>query len=187
MLNGAAKSHWIERKTQGLSMAKTSTKTIHYQGNDVYLNVKIVLLETDEYLKPIELSSGTHNYEFSFRLPSSLPGSIKTKHSYISYSLEVALDASWNHDKEFKTKFSVIGYENLNYNPSLKLLCKNKVTKKFYCFPCESEPLVMTVTLPFTGFVPGQKIHVSINYDNKSNVKVQRTAIVLKKFIRTHR
>lgn len=183
ILYGAAVSQWNE--TENNSMLKL-TKNIPYEGKDVYLNTKTYLFGSENAIS-MELASGTHRYEFSCRLPSSLPASIKTKFGRISYNLEAFLDIPWNYDREFKLKFTVIRDSNLNNQPELKIPCKAEKSHQFWSFPFQFDPLVMTVSLLFTGFVPGQKIHVNINYSNKSSVVVRQTKILLRKIVRVQR
>lgn len=135
----------------------------------------------------IEVSSGTHRYDFACSLPIQLPASFEASHGHIRYNVEAVLDIPWRFDKESKVKFTLARLNNLNDFPDLKLACRSEEIKRFCCLFCESQPLMMTVTLPFSGFVPGQNIHVTINYNNKSDVEVNRTQISLKRIIRYNR
>jgi hypothetical protein len=55
------------------------------------------------------------------------------------------------------------------------------VEKRFCCLCCESGPLTMVLSLPVTGYVPGQDIPVTIEIDNASDVCVTNVRCRLKK------
>lgn len=135
----------------------------------------------------IEVASGTHRYDFACSLPSQLPASFEASHGHIRYTVEAVLDIPWRFDKETKVQFTLVRLNNLNEFPDLKLACRSEEIKRFCCSFCESQPLIMTVTLPFSGFIPGQNIHVNVNYNNTSDVQVDRTRISLNRIIRYNR
>jgi len=41
--------------------------------------------------------------------------------------------------------------------------------KHFCCWPCRSGPVLSTLTIPFGGYAPGQKIHFTLEIDNQSS------------------
>lgn len=53
--------------------------------------------------------------------------------------------------------------------------------KKYCCCCCKSGPMTMIVYIPYTGFVPGQFIPVTIELDNHSNVDVDSIKIKLER------
>lgn len=61
---------------------------------------------------------------------------------------------------------------------------KTEETRKSFCwflFCClGSSSFLMTVSIPYSGFVPGQKIPISIEINNLSHVDVKSTKITLK-------
>lgn len=132
----------------------------------------------------MEIPSGTHRYEFSVRMPSEVPASFEALNGHIRYNVEAVLDVPWDFDQEFKLPFNVFRVFDLNFHPELKIPCKSEEIKRFCCCFCQSEPLVMTVTVPQSGFVPGEKILVTVDYDNRSDIAIIRTRISLKRTIR---
>ena len=48
----------------------------------------------------------------------------------------------------------------------------------FWC--CKSGPINFCVSLPRTGFVPGEKIPINATIDNKSNFNINRTKAFIK-------
>lgn len=130
------------------------------------------------------MASGTYNYEFSCQLPARLPATFRASHGSITYDVEAVLDIPWAFDKQFKLEFTVVRHDDLNNQPGLRIPIKSEEIRRSCCLFWETEPLIMTVTLPCSGFALGQAIPVSIDLVNKSNVDVNRVEIVLKRIIR---
>lgn len=155
---------------------------IYFSGREIYFSTKTYLVGTDDS-SIVKLPPGNHRYNFSCHLPFLLPESFEASHGFIRYELDVVLSIPWKIDKKFKRQFTVVRHDDLNHNPQLKLPCHSEEIKHFWCGFCLSEPLIMTVTMPFSGYAPGQTIHVTVNYFNKSTVDVSRTKILLKRII----
>ena len=186
---GAAKCHWTEteQRTQGTGKnRRTVNHTIHYTGKDVYLN-SVNYLFGHAGADAVELPSGTHRYNLIFQVPVLVPASFEAKHGSIRYHVEAVLDVPWGFDTEFKVQFRVARNIDLNYQPELKLGSHNEEIKRFCCLCCESDPLMVTLKLPFIGFVPGQGIPYEIWYVNRSDVAVRGTKISLRRIIRYNR
>lgn len=86
-------------------------------------------------------------------------------------------------DREMKLPITVIRPEDLNLCPLLKYPKREEVSKTFcWYFICclGSSPLVMSAHIPYSGFVPGQRIPVYIELNNQSHVDVKSTRITLK-------
>lgn len=98
--------------------------------------------------------------------------------------MEVVLDHPLSVDTQLKLDFTVVRNDDLNVRPELKVPCVREEIKTFKSFFRKSDEFNMIVTIPQSGYVPGQNIPVTINYINKSSVKVERTKICLKKIIR---
>lgn len=94
------------------------------------------------------------------------------------------LDRPWKFDLSFKLPFTVIKHEDLNaLSSALKVPFKTEVSKSFYCCCFKSKPLLMKVSLPFSGYVPGQSVQVSVELNNQSNVDVEGVKLALEKTI----
>lgn len=186
---GAAKCHWTESRTVTSGSGRnrtTRTETTHFNGKDVYLNSRTYLFGADG-ADAMVIPSGTHRYDFACQLPPQLPASFEASYGSIRYKIEAVLDVPWSFDKEFNLQFTVVRIDDLNFHPELKIPSKAEEVKRFCCLFCESEPLMMTVTIPYTGYTPGQNIHVTIMYNNKSDVEITTTKIFLKRIIQFHR
>lgn len=139
-----------------------------------------------KYGDSIELQEGVHRYDFSVPLSPRFPESLNGKYGNIRYTIEALLDVPWGTGSglhEIKSQFTLARNDDLNAYPDLQIHSTCEEIKRFCCFCCESDPLIMTVVLPRTGYVPGETIQVSISYNNKSNVEVSYTKINFKRFI----
>lgn len=62
---------------------------------------------------------------------------------------------------------------------------KKEEKEKFYCCCCcESGPMTLVLCIPYTGFVPGQIIPLTIELDNNSNVAIEEVKIKLERVSR---
>lgn len=123
------------------------------------------------------MSAGVHRFDFQYQLPASLPASLKATRGSIRYSFEACLDIPWRFNEEFKSEFTVVRNDDLNKLPELKLPCEKGEIKTFCCYSCKSGPFTMTVIIPYSGYISGQAIPVTVKYDNQSSVQVKRTKI----------
>jgi Arrestin (or S-antigen), C-terminal domain len=96
----------------------------------------------------------------------------------------VIIDRPWKFDLTYKTAFTVLKQLDLNYeNPALKIPTKMEVSKTFCCLFCKTAPLFLAASIPLSGYVAGQTIHVSIDANNQSNVDVESIEVSLLKII----
>ncbi|XP_070494888.1 arrestin domain-containing protein 3-like [Chironomus tepperi] len=182
---GEARAHWTETRTRTTGSGenrRTTTYTVHFEGKEVYLNSRTYLFG-QRGGHTFEIQPGVHRYEFACQLPDQLPYTTELKHGHIRYYAEAVLDIPWRFDKEITAPFTVVRYDDLNLFPELKIAQKFEEVKTFCCLFCESGPLIVTVTIPYTGFCGGHPVPITIDYTNKSDVDVLRTKLKLKRTI----
>lgn len=186
---GFSYCHWTESESVTVGTGddqRSETRTVTYDAKDVYINTKTYLFGASG-ASATEMASGIHRYDFACQLPDLLPASFEASLGHIRYKVEAVLDIPWKLDKKFIVQFTVVRHDNLNDFPDLKLACHSEEIKTFCCCCCKSQPLVMTVTLPYTGYAPGQIIHTTVEYKNRSGIVVERTKIKLQRVIRFNR
>ncbi|CAO1405614.1 unnamed protein product [Diamesa tonsa] len=177
-IEGFAKCSWTVRKGHG-----NQRRQVTYSGREDYLSTTTYLFGSDSG-NPIELAAGIHTYSFACALPQKLPSSFEAKNGYVRYIVRTTLDRPWKFDLSFKLPFTVIKHEDLNaLSPALKVPSKTEVSKAFYCCCFKSKPLLMKVSLPFSGYVPGQSVNVVVELNNQSNVDVEGIKLALEKTI----
>jgi hypothetical protein len=154
---------------------------VSYTGKEDYLNQVTYLCGSQSSDSTIEMPAGITTYTFACMVPSQLPSSVEGKYGNIRYSCKAVLDRPWKTDKEFRLSFTVIKLEDLNNLPSLLMPSKSEILRHFYCCCFKSKPFFMSASIPFTGYVPGQTIEVTININNQSNVDVEGTKVSLER------
>jgi Arrestin (or S-antigen), C-terminal domain/Arrestin (or S-antigen), N-terminal domain len=170
---GAAKCSWTERRGKTVS---------HFESEEIYLNQKTYFFGA-KGAEAVDILPGAHRYDFCCKLPSKLPSSLSVMGGTVSYYVKAVLEVPWGFDKQFDIPFTVHSRNDLNEISKLKEPSKHEESAHFFSLALKTEPLVATVFLPYSGFVPGQLLPVTINYDNKSNVDVFRTKLTLKRTI----
>lgn len=124
------------------------------------------------------ISPGEHRFPFSIQLPSTLPQSLTETFGYIRYSIRVKLQRSRKFDLLYSINFQVRKQVDLNREfPELRM--SNEIEKEktfgFLCFA--SQPLRMKVTIPRTGFTPGQIVKITTEIVNPTSTKVKSIKI----------
>lgn len=112
-----------------------------------------------------------------------MPSSFEGHHGHIRYNVEAVLDIPWGFDKDFTLPFTVLKQEYLNQWPDLKLPIQLEMIKSLCCFPCQSKPLYLQVSIPYSGFTPGQIIPMTVEMRNKSNIMINRVKFIIKRLI----
>jgi len=115
-------------------------------------------------------------------VPMQLPSSFEGKHGHIRYSCKAVLDRPWKSDKEFRLAFTVIKTEDLNLLPlTLTIPAEQKIVRHFYCCCFKSKPFFMSASIPFSGYVPGQRIEMAVKMNNQSNADIEGTKVALER------
>lgn len=185
-LHGHAECFFTKRITRQMSLLdnhRTRTETIQFTGEDIYLSQRNYLFGAPG-ADAVEVPSGIHLYDFECQLPPQLPASFEASHGHIRYKIEAVLDVPWGFDKECKIQFTVIRNDDLNLFPELLVPMVDEHFKRFCCLFCKSEPLIMTVNLPHSGYIPGQNLPIHVRYKNQSNISVRKTNIKFKRITR---
>jgi Arrestin (or S-antigen), C-terminal domain/Arrestin (or S-antigen), N-terminal domain len=121
-------------------------------------------------------------FTFSCELPPLIPETVHGTTGSITYFAEAVLDIPWRFDKEIKTPFTVVRYDNLNSYPELLMPRRLEEVKTFCCLCWKNGPCIMKVSIPHGGYAPGGTIPIWIEYDNRSSTDVELTRC---KLIRT--
>jgi hypothetical protein len=102
-------------------------------------------------------------------IPKAAPSSINEKHGSVRYDVRIKYDRPWAIDDEFVESFTVVCPVDLNLYPILKNPAEKATITTFgYCC-CESEPVHFTVSIPKTGFVPGEMVNLKAHINNPTS------------------
>ncbi|XP_017056864.1 arrestin domain-containing protein 3 [Drosophila ficusphila] len=161
LFEGEAKVRWEESKSRR-GNGRTHHYTEYYRGNQTYLNTRTNVFGSGN------LPPGTHIYTFCIPLPLDCPSSVVAKYGKISYEVSVVIDRQWRFNNVFKQPLTVLQTYNLNMSPQLLMPLMREDIKHFCCWPCSSGPVLSTLTIPFGGYAPGQRIRFTLEIDNQS-------------------
>lgn len=176
---GYAKCEWHEDTTNN-----AASNTNINRGRMDYIKESLCLLgDSTGDGSQFELIAGEHKYSISYALGPELPTSFKCKNGSIKYKLRVTIGRPWKLNSKFEFPFIVIRPLNLNNErPMLKHPASQELSKNFK-LDFTPEPLFLTASIPFTGYVPGQTINVSVQVNNQSRTNVKEVRISLKKIV----
>ncbi|VDP32881.1 unnamed protein product [Soboliphyme baturini] len=63
------------------------------------------------------VSSGIHEFQFSFSIPQNIPSSFESDLGHVRYWCRASLHRPWTPDQTVKKAFSVVGVLDLNHEP----------------------------------------------------------------------
>lgn len=180
---GEANTQWSEtRRVTNTETNKDEEETENLSGHEEYFQTQYYLLGAKNSSE-IELPSGSHKYPFTCSLPPTLPSSFEGEFGHVRYTIKVTLDRPWKFDQDMKMAFTVVSPLDLNLNPAVKEARKLELEKSFCCFCCKSGPLAIIMHIPVNGFVSGQKIPITCEVDNASNVVADRVKFAFRKVV----
>lgn len=135
----------------------------------------------------IEHPAGSHKYPVQFTLPTTIPSSFIGRHGFVRYTVKVNIDVSWNFDSNFVVEFHVLAPIDLNQMPHVQEPLRIEQTKQFTCCCIPIGGLyTIHVGLPCTGFTNEQKIPITVECTNGTNVKIRGMRMNLRKLITYH-
>ncbi|XP_058840171.1 arrestin domain-containing protein 3-like [Topomyia yanbarensis] len=175
-ISGQATVKWAESRGTGASVI--------YSGREEYINHTVVLLGSDTE-EEVELKEGSRSFKFTYKLPPSCPTSFEGDFGYIRYTIRIVFERPWKYDLTYKIAFTVVNQLDLNkISPPLNVATVLENMKQFSCGPCRSAPMIMTVFIPMTGYVPGQLILVTVDVMNKSKKDISEIKLKLRRQVK---
>ncbi|XP_032579442.1 arrestin domain-containing protein 17 [Drosophila sechellia] len=176
-------------KVVGYSITKWSEKSLGstklYVGREDYLSSNTYLLGSEQNNNRLTIQAGVHNYNFTCQLPYQCPSSFEGRHGCIRYIVKVLLIRPWKFDQAYTKGFTVLKMLDLNFDtPQLKSAAHSEGYRTFCCGPCKTDPLKLEVNLPQAGYVPGQKIPVTIVVVNNTALAVSELRLSLVMLVR---
>lgn len=122
----------------------------------------------------IEIPAGTHEYKFSCQIPSNAATSFEGEHGKVRYTVRAVLDRPWKFDQACTIAFTVLQPLDLNHeSEKIGQPMKLERSKSFWFWPCISGPMHFSIELPVSGYVSGQKIPITVNLNNASNIPIR--------------
>ena len=171
-LCGTAKVEWTESRNKS---------SITYTNSETYVDAEVVVWKADNpFGSKLKLPIGEHNFPFSFQLPQNIPSSFKTASAAI-YTGQI----------RYKVVARIVqsGLMKLNHMIRARLTVENRTprtdilrrysqpatvseTKQLKFLFLKRGSVSATVTIPRTGFSPGEVIPISVDMCNESSGQI---------------
>lgn len=152
-----------------------------FTGLESYLISKTYLFGFENG-EAVDVPAGVYSYGFGCRLPESIPYSIEGKNGSIKFKLKAILDIPSSADFETEKFFTVVRYDDLNLiqSPIYRQPCGVQQVKTFRGL-CWSSNLIMTLSVPKTGFGLGETIPIWVQINNKTFHRIHSSKFKLLK------
>ncbi|KAF2904844.1 hypothetical protein ILUMI_01315 [Ignelater luminosus] len=169
---GRAETEWTESESYyDSSNERSETRNVRYHAQEEYFNAEYNLVQggNDFFFPP-----GRHTYPFSYILPAYLPSSFEGRNGNIRYYIKAVVERSWKSNYEHLFSLNVVSPLDLNYVPGVRDPVATSVDKTMCsCWCNESGELTFEMSLPATGFVPGQEVNIGAHIENLTNVSAK--------------
>ncbi|XP_065095559.1 arrestin domain-containing protein 2-like [Ochlerotatus camptorhynchus] len=177
IISGCAEVKWTKNKIKrnGAAVVNRSgrIKRETYSGKEEFITSEFALIpRVDD--DAIEIPAGTHEYTFSCQIPPQAATSFEGELGKVRYTIRAVLVRPWKFDQTCTIAFTVLQPLDLNQEVT-KLGQPKKIdrSRRFCCWPCISGPMSFSIELPVSGYVPGQKIPITVSLNNASNVPIR--------------
>ncbi|EDV93351.1 arrestin domain-containing protein 17 isoform X2 [Drosophila grimshawi] len=176
-------------KVVGYSVTKWSERRLAntklFSGREDYLSSQTYILGSEQSTDRHIIQAGVHNYNFACQLPYQCPSSFEGRYGCIRYIVKVLLIRPWKYDQVYTHGITVLKMMDLNFEtPQLRLAAHSENYRTFCCGPCKTAPLKMELKLPQAGYVPGQRIPVTVLVINNSGVAVSEVRLSIVMLVR---
>ncbi|XP_062576489.1 arrestin domain-containing protein 3-like [Saccostrea cucullata] len=141
-----------------------------YKGHQKYFDVTICVFGKGLVGGNVHrLPPAQHVFPFTFVLPPQLPSSFEGEHGYVRYKVEGIIDRPRKSNLRSVRPFTVLTTLDLNLEPSVANGIEIQNSKDLCCLCCKSGPIVGTLKLNRTGYVPGESIYFEASAQNNTS------------------
>ncbi|XP_037955508.1 arrestin domain-containing protein 17-like [Teleopsis dalmanni] len=160
---GASTVFFEERRSRKIRYNKTEYYLEQFRATENYA------ISTKRLLRANVLPAGLHTYTFSEALPTICGSSCVEKFGHITYEVSLTIERQNHPDIVYTERIFVRKPMDLNFCPDALIPLKAESIKYFCCWKFTSGPLISTLTLPFSGYVPDQEIQYELELNNREN------------------
>lgn len=172
---------WKQRETEtyyesGRRHERTVTR--EYTSTEEYVKKELVLWNSQRS-QDGNLAPGPHSLPFRFDIPRSVPSSFEGRDGNIRYTLMTkAITGLLSFNKSAEITVPIQEMVDVSI-PSLLQPARDELRKTVCCLCCASQPIVLTIALPKTGFLLGESLQLHTSIENGSNRNVTITASII--------
>uniref|UniRef100_A0A914XY31 Arrestin C-terminal-like domain-containing protein n=1 Tax=Panagrolaimus superbus TaxID=310955 RepID=A0A914XY31_9BILA len=153
--------------TNAITTKNTTADRTHYYFTETYLNYQKILYEPLK--ESDELEAGNHEFPFEFTIPEDAPPSMDEGQGKVRYSIKASVETPWTIKSEAKAEFIVLPYLNLNAYSKLDEPRISKIEKGRLL---SSKQITATVSIPKTGYAPGEVIPIKVEKNKQSVLSI---------------
>ena len=155
---------------------RSSTMTAS-ASTESYVNVVTTVWKS---INNAKLSAGQYSWPFSFDIPPSVPSSFEGNFGNIRYTLvgqivTGKIKARSDHSVELQVPIQQIVRIT---DPRLLQPLNQEVQRTVQSLWCTSPPIIMSVSVPKTGFNVGESFHLQVSLENGSGRRITITAVI---------
>lgn len=183
---GGAHVHWSESRGSG-----EHRHTQHYTSSESFVDTFIRVWDKDTSGGGGLFPTGSFQFPFSLQLVGgNLPASYDGTHGRINYKIEARIMKEEGllsgllkrdtHCEAYITLGNVVGINQPNLLQPLSM----EVRKTICCWFCASGPIVITATVPRTGYcIQKDTIPVEVSIENGSNKSIRQIYVSIHKLV----
>ena len=168
---GRAYVHWTER---------TDEHAREYTSYEVYIDVRQTLWTADQSSDG-RLAQGQYSFPFRFDIPSNAPSSFEGTVGSNRYELHGRIGTG---HLKFDHKLTVrVPVQQVVRISEPRLLQPTGQELTGGCLFCTSAPIVLTVTVPKTGYCIGETLPVQVSIENGSSNRITMTVTLYQRLV----
>jgi len=151
--------------------------TVTFMSSETYFNQQIPIDCRDG--ASFTLAVGQYEYPFAFILPHQIPSSYESSNGKVRYHVKAIIERSWKKNYACQLPFSVNAVVDLNTVQDAESTTEGTNKKTLGIPPFNSKPLKGKIWLDRIGYVPGESILVSAQFDNPTGKTMRDAKIQL--------
>ena len=165
--NGKSYVHWTETRTEG-SGDNQRTVTDSFTSSESYVDL-IGTVWSSQQSSDGKLAPGQYSWPFRFNIPATAPSSFEGTVGHIRYNLIGRIGAGLL--KLVEVQIPVQQLVRIT-DPRLLQPQRKEIQKTVCCMCCASQPIILTVAVPKTGFCIGESFQLHVSLENGSARRV---------------
>ena len=178
---GRSYVHWTERHTTG-SGDNRRTETRSYTSSETYGDL-IASLWSSQQSPDGKLAPGQYSWPFRFDIPPTAPSAFEGTVGNIRYSLVGRIGTGLlKFDLTVEVRVPVLQLVKIS-DPRLLEPLRQEVQKTLCCLCCASQPIVLTVAVPKSGFCVGESFQLHVSLENGSGRRVSVFADIIQNVV----
>ena len=181
-ITGMSHVEWEEKIQTRDVNGEFRTETRKYTSTETYVNLFNTLWSSKQSPDG-KLATGQYSWPFDFKIPTKAPSSFEGTVGKIHYTLLSKIShkvTKPDHTEELR--LSVLQPVKITDSHLLKPK-HQEVQKTICCLCCASQPIILTVAVPKTGFCAGESFQLHASLENGSNCQVTVAASITKRVV----